>query len=122
MGLAKYHTEIMHIHPGIDVLQNGLNQYLQRLHTFVLRVHRIHMNTDNRMIFCHQFLFNTVNAIMAAQQIFPAGHFGVERNNAAAGAIVMDHQVMHSHHSVVSHHGFPDRAHQFRRRCLTQQR
>ena len=69
-----------------------------------------------------QVTLDTVNDIVAVHDVVLGVHFQVEADKAAAGAVIVDHQVMHAQHAGVAQCLFLDVLHQFRVGGCAQQR
>ena len=94
MARGNHHAEIVNGQSGIDGCQLAVNEVV---HPFQLRVvgdHGIIVNHQMDAMALVAFPFQVVDNLMAQQGVFPAVHFHMDAGEPAAGAVIVNHQVV----------------------------
>ena len=76
---------------------------------------------DLQIVFFQKIPLDVVDDVVSGQWVGLGGELDVERSKLVAGAVVVDHQVMHAQYAGVGHDGLLDVRHQLRRGRFAQQ-
>ena len=83
---------------------------------------RVKVYRGNQAVLHQQVALNAVNDIMAVHDIILGIHFQMEADQSAAGAVIVDHQIVYAQHTGVTQRLFFDMLDQLRVGCRTEQR
>ena len=112
----------MNRHLRVNRFADFADSFAQSGHARVVRRHGIVMHDQMQPLVLQKIALNAVDHIMAGDRVLPRGHFHMHAGELPAGAVIVNHQIMHAQHAGIAHQLFADMADQFRRRRVAQQR
>ena len=94
MRLPLHHAEIMNVEARINQAHLIQHHTAQRIHASVIGDNGIHVDGANHSQLSRNLLFNVVDHIMRFINVGRAIHLNVHRGHGAAGAVIVNVQIM----------------------------
>jgi len=120
--LSAHHAEIVDGELGVDLPQRAEHQRLRLVELLVVRDDRVVVDDELHVELPLDLVLDVVDDLVALQHVLAAVHLDVDARKAAAGAVVVDDEVVDAQHFVVREHLARDRVDEFLVRRLAQKR
>ena len=120
VGRAGHDAQVMQV--GLRFQTGDLlpKEIFDFIHVGVAGDNGIVVDGSDHTVLHQQVLFDGINDIMALHHIALGIHFNMEADQAIAGAVIVNHQIMDAQHTGIAKRFLFDVLHQFRVRCGAQ--
>ena len=122
MCRAGHNAQVVDVGLRRKLLDLTLQKRLQLVRVGVAGHDGVKVDRRDQPVLHKQVPLNAVNDVVAVHDVVLGVHFQMEADQAAAGAVVVDHQIVHAQHAGIAQGLFLDMLDKVRVRRCTQQR
>ena len=122
MCRAGHNAQVVDVGHRREFLDLTLQKRLQLVRVGVTGHDGVKVDRRDQPVLHKQVPLNAVNDIVTVHDVVLSVHFQMEADQAAAGAVVVDHQIVHAQHAGIAQGLFLNMLDQIRVRRRTQQR